>query len=97
MTPILGSQGLWNARAVSGLETGRFQRVLDHNGLSKEQIHFIQQFAADFDTFEHFLRVALDSEDRYGGQGVLPAIDRNDVRKPVVNRPLVGNLSIPKI
>ena len=42
------------------------ERSVDHNGLSREQINLIQQFEADFNAVDHFLRVALDSEDHVG-------------------------------
>ena len=42
------------------------ERIVDHNGLSREQINLIQQFEADFNVVDHFLRVALDSEDHVG-------------------------------
>lgn len=42
------------------------ERIVDHNGLSREQINLIQQFEADFNVVDHFLRVALDSEEHVG-------------------------------
>ena len=42
------------------------ERIVDHNGLSREQINLIQEFEADFNAVDHFLRVALASEDYVG-------------------------------
>jgi predicted transcriptional regulator len=42
------------------------ERIIDHNGLSSEQINLIQQFEADFNAVDHFLRVALDREEHVG-------------------------------
>jgi predicted transcriptional regulator len=42
------------------------ERIVDHNGLSREQINLTQQFEADFNVVDHFLRVALDADDYVG-------------------------------
>ena len=42
------------------------ERIVDHNGLSREQISLIQQFEADYNAVNRFLRVALDADDNVG-------------------------------
>jgi len=57
----------WMALSCMGVaNVATPERIVDHNGLSREQINLIQQFEADFNVVDHFLRVALDSEDHVG-------------------------------
>jgi predicted transcriptional regulator len=39
------------------------EHIVDHNGLSKEQLDLIERFQADFNAIEHFLHVALGLEE----------------------------------
>src|SRR5271157_4912787 len=39
------------------------ERIVDHNGLSREQIDLIQRFEANFNAVEHSLHVALGIEE----------------------------------
>src|SRR5580658_10760658 len=51
---------------MGGANVATPERIVDHNGLSRKQINLIQQFEADFNVVDHFLRVALDSEEHVG-------------------------------
>jgi CBS domain-containing protein len=42
------------------------ERIVDHNGLSRHQINLIQQFEADYNAVDRFLRAALDLDHHVG-------------------------------
>jgi hypothetical protein len=58
------------------------ERIVDHNGLSREQINLIQQFEADFNVVDHFLRVALDREEHVGFMGIPVKVNIDSGGKP---------------
>ena len=39
------------------------EQIVDHNGLSREQLDLIQRFEADFNAIQHFLQAAVGIEE----------------------------------
>ena len=61
-------------------------QIVDHNGLSREQIDLIERFAADFNAVEQYLHVALAIEEHETFTQLVLNYAKNHVGSPTISR-----------